>query len=329
MNIFWIPILLAACSLIFCGCGALHPGMPPLASIEGVPGHFSEGRIVDLEKGKSISFDELMNDLEGMDLIFVGEVHDNPEHHLIQVQILQSLMARNERLTVAMEFFDVTQQPVLDRYLEGGLSESAFLKDVGWAKGWSFPYHFYRPLIFPAREGDIRVIGINLPANVVRKVARSGLGSLTPEERDCAAQEIDLNNDAHRAYLHEAFKDHSHEDLDDFEYFYQAQCVWEDTMADNIARDLKDNPGKMAVFAGNGHIVNRYGIPDRVLRRIRVKMATVLLYPLTERSILFKNMADYVWLTAACSAGKYAHHTMRLRKPGENNSNEINAGKNR
>lgn len=329
MNIFWIPILLAACSWIFCGCGSFRPAMPPLASIEGVRGHFAEGRIIDLEKEKSISFDELMNDLEGMELIFVGEVHDNPEHHLIEVQILQALMARNEGLTVAMEFFDVTQQPVMDRYLEGGLSETAFLKDVGWAGGWSFPYHFYRALIFPARERGIRLIGINLPAKVVRKVARSGLESLTPEEKAYTAREIDLNNEAHRAYLHEVYKDHPHDDLDNFDYFYQAQCVWEETMAENIARDLKENPGKMVVFTGNSHIVNRFGIPERVLRRIQVKTATVVLYPLTERSILFKNMADYVWLTAACSAGKYGRHTMRLRKPGENNNNEINAGKNR
>jgi len=329
MNRFWIPILLFAFSLIIGGCSAPRPRMPPLASIEGVPGHFAEGRIIDLNNGKSISFDELMDDLQKSDLIFVGEVHDNPEHHLIEVQILQALTVRYGPLTVAMEFFATTQQPALDRYVKEDVSETVFLKDVDWARGWSFPYHFYRPLIFSAREQGNHLIGINLLSSVVRKVARSGLDSLTPEERGHTAQEIDLDNEAHRQYLSEVFKDHSHDDLKDFDYFYQAQCLWEDTMARNIARHLKEDPGRMVVFTGNGHIINRFGIPDRVLRRIPEKMATILLYPLTERLILNKSMADYVWLTGGCSAGGHGHRNIKLRKLGEKDRNENKTGKDR
>jgi len=312
MNPFWTTILLFACSLSIGGCSATRPGMPPLASIEGVTGHFAEGRIIDLHHAKSISFDELLNELEESDLIFVGEVHDHPEHHLIEVQILQALTARYGPLTVAMEFFATTQQPALDRYMEKEVTETTFLKDVDWARGWSFPYHFYRPLVFSAVEKGNRLIGINLPGSVVRKVARSGLDSLTPEERGHVAKEIDLGNEAHHQYLIEVFKGHSHDDLKNFDYFYQAQCVWEDTMAENIARRLTDNPGRMVVFAGNGHIIKRFGIPDRVSRRIPVKMSTILLYPLTGRMILTKNMADYVWLTGECSSGGHGHPTMSV-----------------
>jgi uncharacterized iron-regulated protein len=100
-------------------------------------------------------------------------------------------------------------------------------------------------------------------------------------------------------------------------------------MAANIARRLTRNAGKMVVFAGNGHIINRFGIPDRVSRRIQVKISTILLYPLTERLILTKNMADYVWLTGGCSSGGHGHRTIKLRSLGENNKNENNTGKNR
>lgn len=329
MNPFSIPMLLFAFSLILGGCATPGPKMPPLASIEGVPGHFGEGRIIDLNNSKSISFDELMDDLQKSDLIFVGEVHDNPEHHLIEVQILQALAARYRPLTVAMEFFATTQQSILDRYMEENVTETLFLKDVDWAGSWSFPYHFYRPLILSAREQGNRLIGINLPSSVVRKVARSGLDSLTPEERSHAAQEIDLDNEPHRHYLSEVFKDHSHDDLKNFDYFYQAQCAWEDTMAENIARRMTGSSGKMLAFAGNGHIINRFGIPDRVSRRIPVKISTILLYPLTVRLILTKNMADYVWLTGGCSSGGHSHRTIRLHRLGEDNKNENHAGKDR
>ena len=88
MKPFWLSCFLVVFSLIISGCAGVRPGMPPLASVEGVPGHFAEGRIVDLDQGKSISFDQLISDLEEIDLIFVGEVHDNPEHYLMEVQLL-------------------------------------------------------------------------------------------------------------------------------------------------------------------------------------------------------------------------------------------------
>jgi len=114
----FILILLFAAISVMSACSFKKVRMPPLASIEGIPGHFGKGRIIDLEEGKSISFEQLIDQLQSKELIFVGEVHDNPEHHLIQVQILQALMARHGPLTVAMEFFDESRQPVLDRYLE-------------------------------------------------------------------------------------------------------------------------------------------------------------------------------------------------------------------
>jgi len=303
---YMIPMSLFVISLFLNGCSTKMPKMPPLASIDGIPGHFGKGRIIDLKEGKSISFEQLIDQLQPKELIFVGEVHDNPEHHLIQVQILQALMARYGPLTVAMEFFDETRQPVLDRYMEEEVSETVFLRDVDWDKSWSFPYHFYRPIIFLSKQKGRALLGINAPHNIVRKVARSGLDSLTPEERDQVAKEINLDNQPHRDYLSEVFKKHSrHHQLKNFDYFYQAQCVWEETMAENIARYLTDNKGKMVVFAGNGHITDRFGMPERVLRRLQVSLATIVLYPLTDRTIMNEEMADYIWLTGDSSAGRF------------------------
>jgi uncharacterized iron-regulated protein len=273
--------------------------MPPMAtmSIEGVSGRFRIGQVIHVETGKAISFDELIHQLESKELIFIGEVHDNPEHHLIQVQILQALMAKYGPMTVAMEFFHEAQQQDLDQYLEGSVTEMAFLEDVGWDKGWGFDYHFYRPIMLLAKEKRGRILAINSPDDIVRKVARSGLSSLEPDERDHLATEIDLNNQNHRAYLFEIYKQHEHPDLKDFDYFYQAQCVWEDTMAENIAEYLRKDKQRVVVFAGNGHIINKYGIPDRATRRIPVSMGTIVLYPLTDSVTMKKEIADYIWLT--------------------------------
>ncbi len=328
MKTFSIPLILLVGTLLMCSCAAMRPNMPPLASIEGKPGHFGEGRIVDLSKGRSISFEALISELRAKDLIFVGEVHDNPEHHLMEVQILQALTDRYGPLTVAMEFFDTTKQPVLDRYVENHSGETAFLQEVDWRKSWAFPYYFYRPLVMTAKANGNRIMGINAPIHIVRKVARSGLDSLTPEERDHVADQIDLGNAAHRDYLKEVYEDHPKSSLKNFEHFYQAQCVWEDTMAENIAQHIRTAGGKTVVFAGNGHIIQGFGIPDRVSWRTPVNMAAILLYPLTDRLILNKNMADYIWLTGACSSGRHRRPTMKPKRPGEIHDDENSTGKN-
>ncbi len=305
------------------GCAAKRPVPVPLASIEGVNAHFGVGRIVSLKTEKSISFETLIDQLRPIDIIFIGEVHDNAEHHLIQVQILQALIARYGPVTVAMEFFQEPQQSIIDDYIDGGMTEEVFLRDVDWRKHWGLDYLFYRPLIVMAKEHGGRVLAINVPRKIVKKVAKEGLKSLKPEERQQVADVIDLDNKEHRAYLREVYEGHPMSDLKGFDYFYQAQCVWEDTMAENIAEYLKENQEKknqekknrekknekMIVFTGNGHISHKFGIPDRTIKRVPLTMATIVLAPLSERMFIDKEVADYVWLT-----GDY-HRKRRLMRP--------------
>jgi uncharacterized iron-regulated protein len=133
---------------------------------------------------------------------------------------------------------------------------------------------------------------------VVRKVARQGLKSLDEPERNEIAKEIDLSNDAYRTYVRPAYEQDAHRGLKNFEYFYEAQCVRDDTMAESLAEYLKENGTKLIVFTGNEHIANKFGIPDRTIARIPVSMVTIMPFPLSEELTIEKEKADYVWLTA-------------------------------
>jgi uncharacterized iron-regulated protein len=297
---------LSMVSLVAVGCSTIKPAITPMARVEMISGPFQIGQIINMETGRTVSFDELIDQLKTKDLVFIGETHDNPEHHLIQVQLLQALMARHYLpLTVAMEFFQTSQQEVLDQYMQGAITEETFLKDVGWRKGWGFFYHFYRPLIVMAKERGSKILAINAPRDITRKVARSGLSGLEPKERDKLASDIDLNNESHRDYLREVYKKHPHLNMKNFDFFYQAQCVWEDTMAENIGKFLIKDKRKMVVFTGNGHIIKKFGIPDRILKHARVDLATVVLFPFTGQSKIEKETADYIWITGSCSRQKF------------------------
>lgn len=286
---------------VFTACyPAKRPHQALFARIEGVSGRFVSGQIVCTHTGEVLSFGQLIDHLDSKRLVFVGEIHDNPEHHLVEVQILQALMEHQPRVDVGAEFFQSTFQPVIDRYMRGGISEQEFLKQVRWQRSWGFHYHLYRPIVRLIREKGGNLLAINASRRIVREVARSGLDSLDPDEREHLAEDIDLTNQGHREYVRRVYKGHSHKRLKSFEYFYQAQCAWEDTMAENIARYLRRSPGgKMVILCGNGHINYKFGIPDRTLKRIKVSMATLFLYPLAETPIdrIEKGIADYIWLT--------------------------------
>ncbi len=291
-----LPLILSVLTAFFTlsGCAGAKRPSPIMATIPGVSEHFKIGQILDLKTGTALSFDRLIDQISSKDLIFIGEVHDNPEHHLIQVQILQALVECCSPISIAMEFLEKLQQPTLERYHRGELDESEFLKEVDWGPD----YHFYRPLIRIAKQHGAAVLAINAPREVVRKVARQGLESLDEPERNKIAKEIDLSNEAHKKYVREAYERHTHGDLKEFDYFYEAQCVWEDTMAESLAEYLKGHEKKLIVFAGNGHIINKFGIPNRTIERIPVSMVTIMPYPLSKGVTIAQEIADYVWLTA-------------------------------
>jgi uncharacterized iron-regulated protein len=293
--------LLLSClmTLALLGCAGVKKMPEPIvASIENLSEVFHRNQILDLDAGKAVSFSELTERLASFDVVFVGEVHSIPEHHLIQVQILQALATRVPSLTIGVEFFQQDQQALLDRYILGDGSEEAFLEEVDWRKTWGYPYHFYRPLFLAARREGIRVIALNASRGIVRKVAREGLEGLGEEERAAVPRDLDLGNEAHRAYVREVFERHDHGDLRNFEFFYEAQCVWDETMAHNIATFIDGHGGQMVVFSGNGHILWKFGIPDRTQRRLPLSVVTLIPYPLHEPVTVEKGMADYLWLTS-------------------------------
>lgn len=299
--------------LLSAGCALHKPLMKPATvKVQGSEAAFRAGEIIDLETGASVDFEAMMGILQEKDLVFLGEVHSDPEHHLMQVQILQRWAEDQPHPVIAMEFFQVTQQDALDRFLAGDLGEAAFLEAAQWDAEWGFPYHYYRPLLDLIRAKRGRILAINAPRGIVKKVARSGIESLSPEERAQIASEIDFNREAHREYVQAVFPLHpGHGGTIDFERFYQAQCIWEDTMAENIARFKLENPGiRIAVFAGSGHLRYGFGIPERTLERSPATAAVVLPYPAEPDLVLDRDLADFIWLSRSArgASGRHPGH---------------------
>jgi uncharacterized iron-regulated protein len=149
------------------------------------------------------------------------------------------------------------------------------------------------------------VLALNTPTEVTRQVAREGLERLTAQQRQFIPpfSEIRTDNADYRQLMLTAFGQHQqagHGSSADFERFFLAQVLWDETMAERIAQFLQANPDyQVVVLAGQGHIVYGYGIPSRVARRLKdkqfVQRSVLLSLPEDGASDTNKPIADFIW----------------------------------
>jgi uncharacterized iron-regulated protein len=208
-------------------------------------------------------------------VIYLGEIHDSVSDHEKQLEIIQELYKKNPKIAIGLEMFQRPFQGVVNDYINGKISEAEFLQKTEYEKRWGFPWDLYAPILRFAREKKIPVLALNTPAEVTRKVSRQGLQSLTPQERKLIPpfSEIRTDNQEYRKMILEAFEQHQSQGKGKraiADNFFLAQVLWDETMADTIAKYVKSKPDhQVIVLAGMGHIVYGYGIPSRVERRLK------------------------------------------------------------
>lgn len=271
--------------------------------IDGLSEPLAPGTILDSAGGQIVTFDQLMERLSRSRVIYVGESHTDPACHAIQLQIIQALVARGKTFSVGMEMFDRTYQAKLDQWSAGKWDWPTFLKQTHWYANWRYDDALYKDILDEIQAKQLKLVGLNIPFCIPPKIAVGGLDSLSSAERAQLPENIDLDNTEHRAYVQEIFEKHAFKGGNDFDDFYAAQCAWEDGMAQTIADHLGQS--SMVVLVGNGHIVRKFGIPDRAFARTQAAFSTVFLASPTMTVSL--QDGDFIWVTAP-SAKKKAMH---------------------
>jgi uncharacterized iron-regulated protein len=233
------------------------------------------------------------------DVVYLGERHDSAADHAAQLKIIQRLQAENAQVAIALEMFQRPFQPVIDRYLAGEITEADLVAQTEYEQRWGFPWEFYAPILRLAQEQGLPVLALNAPSEVVRQVARQGLDSLEGDDFRYIPplDQIDTTNEAYQAFVFSAFGAHGAHGHMDFDNFFAAQVLWDETMAETIAAFRQDNPDyQVVVLAGQGHVVYGYGIPERVSRRLgsALNQQIVLLNP-PEAATEEEAIADQFW----------------------------------
>ena len=263
--------------------------------IEDTETTVEQGTIISAKTGRSVTFDEMMKDLNRSQIVFVGEKHTNHSHHGIQLKIIQDVFKNNPSMRVGMEMFDRSYQQVLELWSVGALEEDAFLRKVHWYANWRYDFALYRDILQFIKQNRIKVVALNIPFYIPARIRVGGVENLSDLDRQYLPKEIDTSNTAHRDYAKKVFELHHFKNSVKFNDFYMAQCVWDEIMAESVASNLGTQ--QIVVLAGNGHIQFKYGIPDRAFRRTGVSFRTIYLASAGEEVEL--GVADYIWITPA------------------------------
>ena len=268
MRINFLPLI---CTLTFLTLTACTMTQQPIGNPEApYPSEKPEvGDIYHLPTGVKVSAEQMQAAIADVRIVYVGETHDNPAAHRLELDVLKAMAERYPgQLSLGMEMFNTSQQEVLDQWTAGELSEKEFLRNSSWFNNWRMDYAYYRDILNYAREHQIPVIGLNATRELVKKVGRNSFESLDEETR-AQLPEIDLDDPYQLAMVETIYAVHSSGKAM-LDGFLRIQTLWDETMAENVVRVMqeKGSEHRMVVMAGGNHVRYGFGIPRRVYRRL-------------------------------------------------------------
>ena len=228
---------------------------------------------------QTLSFPAIVEQIADKRAVYVGESHTRYEDHLLQLRVIRTLFLQNPKLAIGMEMFSREAQPLLDRYVAGELSEHEFLKQSKYFSKWGFDYRLYRDIINFARRNKVPIVALNQEKEIVSKFFKEGASALTADEFAKIPPDRDLAIPGYRQRITEVFAMHNqHGTPEQLNGFFQAQALWDETMAESVANYLGAHPeSRMVVLAGQGHTDKVTAIPPRVARRLpTIRQAVIL-----------------------------------------------------
>ena len=246
------------------------------------PGYVPE-RVFDTRQQAFVDFEVMLAGISEVDVVFVGEMHDDPNTHLLEAAILDGLQRRKRSPVVSLEMFERDAQGAIDGYLAGRLGEEEMLKG---ARPWPRYATDYRPLVERAKAARWPVIAANVPRSIAQKVAKGGkdaIGELTEAERANTARDLQCPLDAYFDRFAQSMSGHPapNQSADETkamaERYYWSQCVKDETMAEAIAAAVNRNTGTPVVhYNGAFHSDFGLGTAERVRRRLPGKRTIVI-----------------------------------------------------
>ena len=270
------------------GCQARLPPLPAWQSTEGRT-HAELGHIVDLASGQVISPDQLVQRLAAAPRVLVGEKHDNPDHHALQLWLLRALQGQRAQGSLLLEMLQPEQQPLVDK-LAGQSLPADLPKALAWQEGWD--WQLYGPIVREALQQRISLLAANLAPGEMRQAYRqpaslSGERSNAPPVKAALLAQVRAG---HCGLLPESQ--------------LPAMLAVQQQRDRRMAERLLAAPQPALLFAGAYHVRKDLGVPLHLSDLGAQGQSKVLLLAEVGEQVE-AGQADYVWYTAAMPEQDY------------------------
>lgn len=229
--------------------------------------------VYDLRSARRTTLAEIVPELLKHRVVVVGEQHTDEGHHRAQRRVIQALHEAGARLAIGLEMFRKNSQDALDRWVAGGLPPQEFEKV--FQDNWGYPWPAYRPIFEYARGASIPMIGLNVPREITRQVARGGFQSLTEDQRGQLADAACRIDEEYMRYIRGVHGAHAHGSMN-FTFFCEAQMVWDNAMAVHALEYLATRPeATVVILTGVGH-ARKQAVPRQIRLRSSIPVAVLL-----------------------------------------------------
>lgn len=289
MKYLLIPVLalLAACQS--------HISAPPLPTWQSPEGrdNVELGVIRDLHSGEQLTPQQLLDRLASAPRVLVGEQHDNPDHHALELWLARALAARRPSGSVLMEMINPNQQSrVAAAQVAAARDEmpTDLLGALAWQPGWD--WSLYGPLVTWLVKQPAPLLSANLDRGEIMRIYAEqpqlkGVRSTTDAVRNSLLEDI---RESHCGLLPENQ--------------LPAMLAVQQQRDRRMAERLKAAPEPALMIAGGFHARRDLGVPLHLEDLGAGQGMQVLMLAEVGKTVA-PVQADYVWYTPALPPTDY------------------------
>ncbi|WAC45077.1 ChaN family lipoprotein [Pseudomonas sp. SL4(2022)] len=278
-------IVLLLVAALLSACQAL-PALPVWQSPEGLQ-HPELGQIVELRTGARLTPEQLLTRLAAAPKVLVGERHDNPDHHALQLWLLRALAAQRPQGSLLLEMLTPDQQVKVDQVraaIVAGQAPQDMLGALNWQPGWA--WSLYGPLVQHALRQPYPLLSANLERREVMQIyARvpqlQGPASTAAPVREALFKQI---RESHCNLLPDSQ--------------LPAMLAVQQQRDRRMAEALLAAPEPSLLFAGAFHVRRELGVPLHLQDLGEAAGVQVLILAEVGSQVAAQS-ADYVWYTPA------------------------------
>lgn len=287
----WFKCSIATMALL-AGCQVHQAELPALPTWQSSEGRSEAtlGQIMELASGRTLTPSQLVEALADAPRVLVGEKHDNPDHHSLELWLLRALQSQRPQGSLLLEMLHSEQQPRVDAIKAQPKLPDDLPKALDWQEGWS--WQSYGPIVQYALTHQLALLAADLSKAEVRQVYRDqpvliGAQSNAPAVKAALLEDVRAG---HCGLLPESQ--------------LPAMLAIQQQRDRRMAARLLATTQPALLIAGSYHARKDLGVPLH-LADLEAKGATKVLLLVEAGETVEPGAADYVWYTAALPKQDY------------------------